>query len=223
MKNPLLSNNLRKTVLVGFFFASFLSNAQTNVYDDIIAVSADHTSLAAAITTAGLESALQDASATLTVFAPDNDAFDDLAAEFGTDIAGLLALPNLADILLYHVLPEVVLEETLLPASINSMYGTLVPEAPMYIQSNGLTITINGASSLILTDLVADNGVVHVVDAVVFDPDNNPLGIGEIQPTDVQYDGKYYNIMGQEIRSYEDIPLYSFYYRNGKKFIKTVE
>ena len=81
-----------------------LSVAQTNVFDDIIADSPDHTYLTAAITQQNLQGALQNPSATLTVFAPNNAAFDALAASLNTDIAGLLALPNLTDILLYHVL-----------------------------------------------------------------------------------------------------------------------
>jgi uncharacterized surface protein with fasciclin (FAS1) repeats len=60
--------------------------------------------LATAIQQQGLVGALQNPSATLTVFAPTNAAFDNLAASLNTDIAGLLALPNLTDILLYHVL-----------------------------------------------------------------------------------------------------------------------
>ena len=164
MKKSLHLSKLRNTALVGLFFASFLSNAQTNVYDDIIAASADHTSLAAAISTAGLESALQDASATLTVFAPDNDAFDDLALELGTDIPGLLALPNLGDILLYHVLGV-----SADAASITN--GDVVtPLDP----SNTIKLTKTSAGAVYANqamveaaDLTADNGFVHSIDAVI--------------------------------------------------------
>ena len=86
------------------FFAALGLKAQTNVYDNVIATSPDHTSLAAALQQEGLVGALQNNASTLTVFAPDNAAFDNLAAELNTDINGLLALPNLSDILLYHVL-----------------------------------------------------------------------------------------------------------------------
>jgi transforming growth factor-beta-induced protein len=164
MKKSLHLSKLRNTALVGLFFASFLSNAQTNVYDDIIAASADHTSLAAAISTAGLEPALQDASATLTVFAPDNDAFDDLALELGTDIPGLLALPNLGDILLYHVLGV-----SADAASITN--GDVVtPLDP----SNTIKLTKTSAGAVYANqamveaaDLTADNGFVHSIDAVI--------------------------------------------------------
>jgi uncharacterized surface protein with fasciclin (FAS1) repeats len=206
----------------GIVLISLSSLAQTTVVD-VIVNSEDHTLLEAAVVEAGLVEALSETTGTFTVFAPTDDAFITLASQLNVEVEDLLELPNLADILLYHVLPEVVLGEVLLPFSVNSMWGTLLPEAPMYIQSNGTTITINGYSSISTADLIADNGVVHVIDAVVFPTNNNPVGIGEIEATNVQYDGLYYNIMGQVIRSYEEIPSNSFYIRNGKKFIKTVQ
>jgi len=78
-----------------------------NVYDDIIATSPIHTTLDAALQQEGLVTALQ-TSPNITVFAPTNQAFDDLANALGTDINGLLALQNLSDILTYHVLGSTV-------------------------------------------------------------------------------------------------------------------
>lgn len=206
----------------GIVLISLASLAQTTVVD-VIVDSEDHTILEAAVVEAGLVEALSETTGTFTVFAPTDNAFITLASQLNVEVEDLLELPNLADILLYHVLPEVVLEEVLLPFSVFSMWGTLLPDAPMYIQSNGTTINVNGNSWIITADLIADNGVVHVIDAVVFPTNNNPVGIGEIEASDVQFDGLYYNIMGQVIRSYEEIPLNSFYIRNGKKFIKTVQ
>ena len=164
MKKSLHLSKLRNTALVGLFFASFLSNAQTNVYDDIIAASADHTSLAAAISTAGLESALQDASATLTVFAPDNDAFDDLALELGTDIPGLLALPNLGDILLYHVLGV-----SADAASITNgdVVTPLDPSNTIKLTKTSAGVVYANQAMVEAADLTADNGFVHSIDAVI--------------------------------------------------------
>ncbi|MDA9986560.1 fasciclin domain-containing protein [Crocinitomicaceae bacterium] len=206
----------------GIVLISLASLAQTTVVD-VVVDSEDHTILEAAVLEAGLVEALSETTGTFTVFAPTDNAFITLASQLNVEVEDLLELPNLADILLYHVLPEVVLEEVLLPFSVFSMWGTLLPDAPMYIQSNGTTINVNGNSWIITADLIADNGVVHVIDAVVFPTNNNPVGIGEIEASDVQFDGLYYNIMGQVIRSYEEIPLNSFYIRNGKKFIKTVQ
>jgi uncharacterized surface protein with fasciclin (FAS1) repeats len=164
MKKLFTKRPLRFLSVSGMLFlAIFGANAQTNVYDNVINVSPNHTYLAAAIQQEGLVGALQNPSATLTVFAPTNAAFDNLAAALETDIAGLLALPNLSDILLYHVL------------------GVTVPSSGV---TNGLIATpLNAANTLKFTvgtagvfvnqaevtgfDNTTDNGIVHVTDAVL--------------------------------------------------------
>jgi uncharacterized surface protein with fasciclin (FAS1) repeats len=165
MKRKTIIHKMRRWSLVSAFFLSLgISNAQTNVYDNVIATSPNHTSLAAAIQQAGLVSALQNPTATLTVFAPDNTAFNNLATALGTDINGLLANPELTNILLYHVL------------------GTTVPSSAV---TNGAIVTpLNNANTIKMTktsmgsvyanqamvnaaDLSASNGVVHSINAVI--------------------------------------------------------
>ena len=95
-----------------------------------------------------------------------------------------------------------------------------------HARGGALTFTVDATgvmvnyAMVIVADIVADNGVVHVIDAVLVEP--QVTNVIEIEDDRVN-NGIYYNIMGQEIRSYEDIPLNGFYIRNGKKFIKTVE
>tara|TARA_B110000046_G_scaffold58485_1_gene65540 strand:- start:287 stop:1828 length:1542 start_codon:yes stop_codon:yes gene_type:complete len=148
--------------------ASFLipigSFAQTNVYDDIIATSPNHTYLKAAIDQEGLTSTLQESTGTYTVFAPTNDAFDALASDLDTNIAGLLALSNLSDILTYHVLGSEVAS-----SSINN--GDIV-DALSTTNTLKLSATAGGdvyvnQAMVTMADIGADNGVVHVLDAVV--------------------------------------------------------
>ena len=69
-----------------------------------IAIDNGFSTLATAVITAELLPALTNPFSTFTVFAPDNNSFDQLAIDLGTDLNGILALPNLTDILLYHVL-----------------------------------------------------------------------------------------------------------------------
>lgn len=151
-----------------FFVTSFLSVgnifSQTNVFDDIIATSPNHSSLEAALIAANLDDDLQNVNGTFTVFAPDNTAFDNLAAELGTTVSGLLALPNLADILLYHVLGTEVNA-----AAVSN--GAVV--TPLFT-GNSLKLTkttTNGVfvnqAQVTTADLTADNGIVHVTNAVV--------------------------------------------------------
>jgi transforming growth factor-beta-induced protein len=146
------------------FLSSPAAQAQTNVYDNVILTSPNHTTLVAALQQAGLVSALQNPAATLTVFAPDNTAFNNLAAELNTNAAGLLALPNLSDILLYHVLGVTV------PASAVTNGAVVAPLSP----TNTVKMTKTTAGTVYANhamvnaaDLTASNGVVHSVNAVL--------------------------------------------------------
>jgi uncharacterized surface protein with fasciclin (FAS1) repeats len=155
----------RKTVLTLILSIITLGSfAQTNVFDDVIATSPNHTSLTAALIQQGLDLALQDPTAALTVFAPDDAAFDSLASALGTDIAGLLALPDLTNILLYHVLGVSVQS-----SGINN--GDLV--TPLNMENTiKLTKTTGGdvyanQAQVNAADLAADNGYVHSINGVL--------------------------------------------------------
>ena len=128
---------------------------------DIVVNSPDHTLLTQAVLTAELDSTLA-ATDSLTVFAPTDDAITALATALGTDAAGILALPNLANILTYHVVGAIAMSTDL---SDDQQIATL--------QGSDLTVTITGDTVMInqamvtVADLVAGNGVVHVIDAVL--------------------------------------------------------
>ncbi len=161
MKNLFIRQ--KKTLLAGVLVLStgFASKAQT-VYD-IIANSPNHTSLEAAINTANLQSALQDPTASLTVFAPDDAAFNNLATALNTDINGLLANPSLSDILLYHVLGSQV------PSSgvTNGLIATPLNSAnTLKFTVGSLGVYVN-QSKITTVDLQGTNGVVHSCNAVV--------------------------------------------------------
>ena len=147
---------------VAIFLASS-AIGQTTVMD-VISGSPDHTSLRAAIFQEGLDAVLSDASAEFTVFAPTNASFDALATALGTDLNGILALPNLSDVLTYHVLGAAV------PAA-NVTNGAIV-DAVSTTNTLKLTKTAGGSvyanqAMVVGADLTADNGVVHSVDAVL--------------------------------------------------------
>jgi uncharacterized surface protein with fasciclin (FAS1) repeats len=165
MKQITLFTGLRNaTLLALLMFFSLNIKAQTNVYDDVIAESPDHTYLLAAIDQLGIQSVLQDDMASLTVFAPSNTAFENLAAALDTDIAGLLALPELSDIVLYHVL-----DVSVASADINN--GDIVTPANdantlKLTKTSGGMVYVNQAM-VEAADLTTDNGVVHSIDAVL--------------------------------------------------------
>lgn len=182
---------------------------------DWIESSEVHNYLEAAVIAGGLQDTLE-GEGTFTVFAPTDDAFMVLADELGVEVEQLLELPDLTEILMYHVLGTTVMSTDLY----DGLEATTLGGGTLTI-GVGETVTVNGTATVVLADLEAQNGVVHVIDSVLLD--NTPNSIGEIQPTDVKYDGFYYNIMGQRFDSILDIPFGSVYIYNGKKCIMTQE
>jgi transforming growth factor-beta-induced protein len=140
------------------------SFAQTNLFDDVIAVSPNHNYLEAALLQEGLASALQDPSATLTVFAPDDQAFESLALALGTDINGLLALDNLSDILLYHVLGVPVLSNQVTNGAVVQPLGG---GNTLKLTATASGIVFINHAQVTVADITMDNGVLHVVDNVL--------------------------------------------------------
>ena len=137
---------------------------ETNVFDFIIAASADHTTLRTALEQEGLDDVLRDMSADYTVFAPTNDAFDDLAAVLGTNIAGILALPNLSDVLTYHVIGSEVVAADITNGMIEDAVST-TNTLKFTVKSSG-DVFVNQAQ-VTAVDIMSLNGYVHVIDAVV--------------------------------------------------------
>jgi uncharacterized surface protein with fasciclin (FAS1) repeats len=127
---------------------------------DIIVNSPDHTTLEAAVIAADLAGTLS-GDGPFTVFAPTDDAFAALPAGL---LEELLADPDgaLTDILLYHVVSGTALSTDL---SDGQMITTLFGQ-DVTVTINGNGVFINDAQ-VIVADILADNGVVHVIDAVL--------------------------------------------------------
>mgnify|MGYP005849355919 CR=1 FL=1 len=98
-----------------------------------------------------------------TVFAPTDEAFAALPA--GT-LEGLLAdIPALTDVLTYHVVPGKVMAADV----VNLAAADTVQSEPISISVDGATVKVNQAN-IIITDIEASNGVIHVIDAVILPP-----------------------------------------------------
>ena len=130
---------------------------------DIIVNSPDHDTLEAAVIAAELADDLS-GPGPFTVFAPTDDAFAALPAGV---LDALLADPtgDLAQVLLYHSHNTQILSTDLFDGQ---MAETM--------QGEEITVTINGSDVFInqalvtAVNLLADNGVVHVIDAVLLPP-----------------------------------------------------
>lgn len=165
MKRNFLTLNLNKaSISLSMLLLTFGLSAQTNVFDDVIATSPNHTYLEAALIQEGLNVALQNPAATLTVFAPDDNAFTALATALGTDIPGLLALPNLADILTYHVLGSTVLSAAVTNGAI--VQPLSITNTLKLTRTSGGNVFVNQAQ-VMAPDLSAANGVVHSMNGVL--------------------------------------------------------
>ena len=133
---------------------------EQNTIMDVVENSADHTILEEAINAAGLFDKYE-LETSLTLFAPTDAAFNALPTSMLND---LLADPNgsLRDLILYHSLDDR-LESTDLT---EGLVLTTSSGEELEVFIDGLDIFINEAL-ISVRDVVADNGIVHVMDAVI--------------------------------------------------------
>jgi uncharacterized surface protein with fasciclin (FAS1) repeats len=119
--------------------------------------------LLAAAKAAGLVETLQ-GKGPFTVFAPTDEAFAALPA--GT-LDGLLKDPEaLKKILLYHVVAGAVTADKVVGlTSANSVEG-----APIAIAVKDGKVYLNDTAQVVKTDILASNGVIHVIDKVILPP-----------------------------------------------------
>jgi uncharacterized surface protein with fasciclin (FAS1) repeats len=135
---------------------------------EIAASNPDFSTLVAGVKAAGLADTLS-GPGPFTVFAPTNAAFAKLPA--GT-LDTLLKPENkqqLAAILTYHVLPATVMASDVQPGKVKTVNGATVTVTT----ENGTVILTDGQGNkakVIKTDIVASNGVIHVIDAVLLPP-----------------------------------------------------
>jgi uncharacterized surface protein with fasciclin (FAS1) repeats len=149
--------------MLPLFLLGSLLSAQTTVVD-VVVNSDDHTLLEAAVIEADLAGALS-GDGPFTVFAPTDDAITALVTELGITADDLLALENLAEILTYHVVGATALSTDLMDGDT----FTTLNGADITVSIMDGTVMINNAT-VTVADITADNGVVHVIDAVLMPP-----------------------------------------------------
>jgi transforming growth factor-beta-induced protein len=143
--------------------APYLAENATDIVDLAVA-DGRFTTLVTALQAAGLVDTLRSAGP-FTVFAPTDDAFAQLPS--GT-VAGLLGdVPALTSVLLYHVVPGAVSSADVVQLS----SADTVAGKSLTIAVDGGSVMINNAR-VIIPDLAASNGVIHVIDTVLLPPAN---------------------------------------------------
>ncbi len=140
------------------------AGASQSIYD-VLAANSNYSSLVKALDTAGLSSALDAPAGEYTIFAPTNAAFTALRNRFNLSEAQLLALPELADTLRYHVLTGVTPAESLADGA----QATTLLGKDVNFEVDGTAAKINGAN-IVANDIAASNGMIHVIDAVIIPP-----------------------------------------------------
>jgi uncharacterized surface protein with fasciclin (FAS1) repeats len=119
------------------------------------------TTLVTAVQAASLDPTLAN-DGPFTVFAPTDDAFAALPA--GTVDALLQDVPALTDVLLYHVVAGRVLA-----ADVVSLSSATTLQGSTVAIDTSSGVKVNDAN-VIQTDVLATNGVIHVIDKVLLPP-----------------------------------------------------
>ncbi len=144
-------------VASSMFIAAGASAAAKDIVDTAVAAGSFKT-LVTAIQSAGLVDTLK-GKGPFTVFAPTDAAFAKLPA--GTLEALLKDKAKLAGILTYHVVPAAVMAKDVKAGDVKTVNGQSIK-----ITTAGGKVMVNDAT-VTSTDVVASNGVIHVIDTVL--------------------------------------------------------
>lgn len=144
------------TLALGALFGAGSTAHAADIVDTAVAAGSFKT-LATALQAAGLVGTLK-GPGPFTVFAPTDEAFAKVPK---ADLDALLAdKAKLTAVLTYHVVPGKVMAADVKPGKVKT------------VQGSELTVSTTGgvkvdAAQVIKADVVADNGVIHVIDTVV--------------------------------------------------------
>ena len=154
-------------LLVSFALPAVAQDSSNSIVD-IAAADGRFTTLVTAVQAAGLADTLA-GDGPFTVFAPTDDTFAALPA--GT-VEGLLNdIPTLTKVLLYHVVPGTVMASDV----VNLTSATTVEGSDIAISVKDGEVYLNDTVKVIITDIGASNGVIHVIDGVLLPPTDEQM------------------------------------------------
>ncbi len=148
---------MKKTLIASVLALGAVFSAQAKDIVDTAVAAGSFKTLATALTAAGLVDTLK-GKGPFTVFAPTDEAFAKVPK---ADLDALLKdKAKLTAVLTYHVVPGKVMAADVKAGKVKT------------VQGSELTVTTMGGvkvdnANVVKTDIVADNGVIHVIDSVV--------------------------------------------------------
>ena len=172
--------------------AVLMPSTSTNSIYEIVSNSNSHTTLKTAIDACSLDGTLS-GPGPFTLFAPTDSAFNLLPS--GTLTALLNDIPQLTSILLHHAVND-------------SVMSTMLTNNQIVTTINGtdVTVTINSGGVYIdnamvtFADIIADNGVVHIIDLVLLPATSSISDINITMDTSKQL-VKVIDILGKEVKN----------------------
>jgi uncharacterized surface protein with fasciclin (FAS1) repeats len=141
----------------GALFAVTTSVSAADIVDTAVSAG-QFTTLVQAVQAAGLVDTLK-GDGPFTVFAPTDAAFAKLPA--GTIESLLNDKQKLTQVLTYHVVPGKVTAAQVKPGDVKTVQGQ-----SLRVRADGGAVMVNNAR-VTKTDIMASNGVIHVIDTVV--------------------------------------------------------
>ena len=146
-----------KKFLIAAAMVASTAAAQANDIVDIAVGAGSFKTLVTAVQAAGLVDVLK-SRGPFTVFAPTDEAFAKVPKDV---LAALLAdKAKLTAVLTYHVVPGTVMAKDVAAGKVKTVQGS-----ELTVSTAG-GVKVDGAN-VIKTDIVASNGVIHVIDSVV--------------------------------------------------------
>ncbi len=165
----MMKDIFKMTVAAAAFAATTAATtASANTVVDIAAGDERFSTLVAAVTAAGLAETLS-GPGPFTVFAPVNDAFAALPEGMVETLLQPENKDQLTNVLLYHV-DDRNLSAAQIPAGSNYFKPILASERTCITKgANGVTVAdgTGEMANVIIADIQADNGVIHVIDKVL--------------------------------------------------------
>ena len=144
------------------------SSQQNNSITDIASGNPNFSILVDALTRANLAETL-DQEGSYTVFAPTNEAFMNFLDDNGFESLDDVPVATLTQVLLNHVVSGTNLSSGLTTGYVKTLAtgsASSTNTLSMFINTAS-GVRLNGVSSVTSADIIADNGVIHVVDAVI--------------------------------------------------------